>query len=113
MSLSTRFRSGVQKGLDSPELFRHGPPIVSLTQSGTCTLIFIRLCFALRCANSWLAMNARHSAAGPAPESAAERLRCKFVADQMLIEKPETGTTIMHDFVSQGGKLDKQNATKG
>ena len=38
------------------------------------------------------------------PESAAERLRCKFVADQMIIEKPETGTTIMHDFVSQRGE---------
>src|SRR6266568_4941602 len=35
----------------------NGPPMVSLTQSGTCTLTFIRLCFALRrSANSWLAM---------------------------------------------------------
>lgn len=38
------------------------------------------------------------------PESAAERLRCKFVADRMIMEKSETGTTIMHDFVSQKGE---------
>jgi UDPglucose--hexose-1-phosphate uridylyltransferase len=34
-----------------------GPPMARLTLSGTCTLIFIRLCFAPRpYANSWLAM---------------------------------------------------------
>jgi galactose-1-phosphate uridylyltransferase len=38
------------------------------------------------------------------PESAAERLRCKFVADRMIMEKSETGTTIMYNFVSQRGE---------
>ena len=38
------------------------------------------------------------------PESVAERLRCKFVADRMIMEKSETGTTIMRNFVSQKGE---------
>jgi UDPglucose--hexose-1-phosphate uridylyltransferase len=38
------------------------------------------------------------------PESAAELLRCTFVADQMIMEKPETRTAIMHEFVSQKGE---------
>jgi hypothetical protein len=33
------------------------------------------------------------------PESAGERLRCKFVADQMIMEKPETGTTILQTIL--------------
>ena len=40
---------------------------------------------------------------GRTPESAAERFCCKFVADRMIMEKSETGTTIMHNFVSQKG----------
>ncbi len=35
------------------------------------------------------------------PESAAERLRCASVADQATMEKPETGTASMHEFVSE------------
>ena len=37
-------------------------------------------------------------------ESVAEILRSTFVADQMIMEKPETGTANMHDFVSQKGE---------
>ncbi len=38
------------------------------------------------------------------PESAAERLRCASVEDQATMEKPETGTASMHEFVSQEGE---------
>ena len=96
----------MQKGLDSPELFRHGPPIVSLAQSRTMHgHVYPPL---LRSATGAQFMVGYEMLATPqrgrTPESAAERLRCKFVADRMIMEKSETDTTIMRNFVSQRGE---------
>ena len=80
--------------------------MAKLTLSGTCTLIFIRLCFALRRVRKFMVgyeMLATPQR-GRNPESAAECLRCKFVAGRMIMEKSETGNTIMHNFVTQRGE---------
>jgi hypothetical protein len=59
-----------------------------------------------------------HSLATPqrevTPESAAERLRCAFVADQATMEKPETGPSIVHElaYSQKGGSLIKKTLLK-